>query len=270
MSYLRSKLLLVLLVLFGAFFICSCSGLIKSASIDRANNKDYYSYRVINSYPHDTASFTQGLVFADGFLYESTGLYGNSRLRKIDLTTGEILMELRLQDKFFGEGITNFKDKIFQLTWRSNIGFIYDQNSLKFIGRFSYPFEGWGITHDEKLLIISDGSAKLRFLDPETFEQVNEISVYTDKDVFLRGLNELEYIDGAIYANIWKEDKIAIINPRTGWVSGVIDLTGILDRQEAGGSDNVLNGIAYDKNQGRLFVTGKLWPKLFEIKLVEK
>ena len=270
MSYLRSKLLLVLLALFGTFFICSCSGLVKSVPIDRGSSKDHYGYRVINAYPHDTLSFTQGLVFTDGFLYEGTGLYGNSRLRKIELTTGEILMELRLEDKFFGEGITIFNDKIFQLTWRSNTGFIYDKNSFALLGGFNYPFEGWGITHDEKFLILSDGSAKLHFLNPETFVQVKEFTVYTDKNIPLIRLNELEYIDGRIYANIWQEDKIAIINPDTGWVSGMLDLTGIFDRDKSSDHGNVLNGIAYDKKRGRLFITGKLWPKLFEIELVEK
>ena len=223
-----------------------------------------YTYNVVNAYPHDSNAFTQGLVFENGVLYESTGLYGQSTLRRVELETGRILQSYTLPNQFFGEGITIFGDKIIQLTWQSNKGFVYDKFSFDLLQEFSYSTEGWGITHDGSQLIMSDGTATLYFLDPETFEIVEQVDVYDTGPV--TKLNELEYIKGEVYANIWKEEKIAIINPQTGQVRAWIDLGGIQDLENQN-TGNVLNGIAYNAKEDRLFVTGKKWPKLFEIKL---
>ncbi len=223
-----------------------------------------YTYNVVNVYPHDSNAFTQGLAFENGILYESTGLYGQSTLRRVELETGRILQSYALPDQFFGEGITIFGGKIIQLTWQSNKGFVYDKFSFDLLQEFSYPTEGWGITYDGDQLIMSDGTATLYFLNPETFEIVGQVNVYDTGPV--TRLNELEYIEGEVYANIWKEEKIAIINPQTGQVRAWIDLSGIQDLENQN-TDNVLNGIAYDVKEDRLFVTGKKWPNLLEIKL---
>ena len=225
----------------------------------------HYTYNVVNVYPHNETVFTQGLIFEDGVLYESTGRYGQSTLRRVELETGNIIQLHALPDQFFGEGITIFDDKIIQLTWKSGKGFVYDRNSFELLQEFEYPTEGWGITYDGSRLIMSVGNATLYFLDPETFQIIGQVEVYDEEPVTM--LNELEYVDGRVYANIWKEDKIAIINPQNGQVTGWIDLMGIND-QENQNIDNVLNGIAYDQNGDRLFVTGKMWSKLFEIDLV--
>ena len=223
-----------------------------------------YTYDVIQVYPHDEDAFTQGLIFEDGILYESTGLYGHSTLRCIELETGEILRRYDLSSQLFGEGITIVDDKIIQLTWRSNRGFVYDKRSFDLLQEFGYPTEGWGITYDGDRLIMSDGTATLHFLDPETFEKVSQVEVHDATPV--AKLNELEYIHGEVYANIWQEDKIAIIDIQTGQVTAWIDLSGLQDLEDRD-TDNVLNGIAYDVEEDRLFVTGKRWPQLFEIKL---
>ena len=224
-----------------------------------------YTCQVVNVYPHDQTAFTQGLVFENNFLYESTGLYGYSTLRQVKLETGEILQLYHLPNHFFGEGITIFNDTIIQLTWQSHIGFVYDKQSFKLLQEFSYPTEGWGITPDGTRLIMSDGTANLYFLDPEKFQRIGQIEV-RDGDTPIKNLNELEFIKGKIYANILGEDKIAIINPLTGQVSGWIDLSGLgpVNRD----SGNVANGIAYDENGERIFVTGKMWPQVYEIKLI--
>jgi glutamine cyclotransferase len=228
-----------------------------------------YTYEVVNAYPHDTNAFTEGLVYENGFLYESTGLNitynGISTLRKVDLQTGTILRLYSLPSEFFGEGITIFGDRIIQLTWQSQKGFVYGKDSFDIVEEFSYPGEGWGITTDGNRLIMSNGSATLTFLDPETFQITGYLWVH-DGNVGVSNLNELEYIKGDVYANIWQEEKIAIINLQTGNVRGWIDLTGLRDIQNAD-PNNVLNGIAYDANGTRLFVTGKRWSQLFEIKL---
>ena len=223
-----------------------------------------YTYDIINEYPHDPDAFTQGLIFENGVLYESTGLYGHSTLRCVELETGEILRRYALPSQFFGEGITIVDDRIIQLTWRSNRGFVYDKRSFDLLQEFDYPTEGWGITYDGNRLIMSDGTATLHFLDPETFEKVGQVEVHDAAPV--TQLNELEYIHGEVYANIWQEDKIAIIDIQTGQVTGWIDLSGLQDSENRD-TDNVLNGIAYDVEEDRLFVTGKRWPQLFEIKL---
>jgi len=223
-------------------------------------------YEVVKVYPHDENAFTQGLVIEQGVLYEGTGLYGNSTLRRVDLETGNVLQSYALPNEFFGEGITVFGDKIIQLTWQNQKGFVYDKHSFELLQEFSYPTEGWGITHNGSQLIMSDGTANLYFLDPETFQKVGQVEV-RDGNASVTHLNELEYINGEVYANIWLTDKIAIINPQTGQVKAWIDLTGIYT-QENNDPNSVLNGIAYDAEGDRLFVTGKLWSQLFEIELI--
>ena len=230
-----------------------------------------YSYRVANTYPHDPTAFTQGLVYEDpGYLYEGTGMYQDSVLRKVKLGSGIILKERILNDEegenYFGEGVTIWEDEIIQLTWKANTGFVYDKTSFAELDQFSYPTEGWGLTHDGEYLIMSDGTPTLHFLDPDTFAETRSIEVMDNNGPVVR-LNELEYIGGEIFANVWHTDRIARIDPVSGRVVGWIDLAGLLTPEEAAAA-NVLNGIAFDDATDRLFVTGKYWPKLFEIELV--
>lgn len=226
-----------------------------------------YSFRIVNIFPHDDKAFTQGLVFDGGLLYEGTGIKGSSSLRGIKLDTGEVVRGFKLPARYFGEGITIFGDSLIQLTWLSRTGFVYDKRDFKLLGTFHYRSEGWGITHDGRRLIMSDGTANIYFLDPETYKMTGRIEV-TDKNGPVTRLNELEYIHGEIYANIWRTDNIAIIDPETGRVKGWIDLGKL--SQLAGGDKTMktLNGIAYDKETDRLFVTGKLWPNIYEIRTV--
>ncbi len=225
------------------------------------------SYQIVNTYPHDENAFTQGLVYYDGYLYEGTGLRSRSSLRRVDLETGKVVQKIDLENKYFGEGITLFEDRLIQLTWVSQIGFVYDRESFEKLQEFTYPTEGWGLTHDGQNLIMSDGSDRLFFLDPETFEEVKQISV-SERNEPVEMLNELEYIKGEIYANVWMSERIVRIDPTTGQVLGWIDLSGLRNPALAGNRDAVLNGIAYDSKKDRLFVTGKLWPNLFEIEIV--
>jgi glutamine cyclotransferase len=227
----------------------------------------FYTYRIINVYPHDVNAFTQGLVFEDGFLYEGTGLCGRSSVRKVDLETGNIVQIHELPRQYFGEGITIYEDRIIQLTWQSHTGFVYDRETFELLQEFAYPTEGWGITDDKTQLIMSDGTSVLHFLDPETFEEIGSVDV-VDGNIRVTRLNELEYINGKVYANVWQTDRIVIIQPNTGRVTGWINLGGLLNPAERTQNTDVLNGIAYDEDDGRLFVTGKLWPHLFEIELV--
>jgi glutamine cyclotransferase len=222
-----------------------------------------YTFRVVNTYPHDPEAFTQGLIFHKGHLYEGTGLHGHSTLRKVELKTGRILQTHSLPAEYFGEGITVCRNRLIQLTWQSQTGFIYDPQSFRLLGTFSYLTEGWGITCDGNNLIMSDGTATLRFLDPRTFKVVKHIEV-RDRGKAVSHINELEYIKGEIYANIWDTAYIARISPKTGQVLGWIDLRGLYQFVRKG---DVLNGIAYDAKNDRLYVTGKYWPKLFEIRL---
>jgi glutamine cyclotransferase len=224
-------------------------------------------YKIVNTYPHDPRAFTQGLVFADDLLYEGTGLRGQSSLRKVDLKTGNILQIRQLSAQFFGEGITSYGNRIIQLTWRARVGFVYDKQTFQLLDTFNYPTEGWGITHDGRSFIMSDGTSTLYLLDPQTFQEVGRLEVHT-RDGPVSRLNELEYVQGEIYANVWKTDRIARISPQTGEVVGWIDLEGLLRQEDRNRRIDVLNGIAYDVKNDRLFVTGKLWPKLFEIELV--
>jgi glutamine cyclotransferase len=228
-----------------------------------------YTYRIVNTYPHDNTAFTQGLLFADGILYEGTGLHGRSTLRKVALETGDVLQRLELPRQFFGEGIAVMGNRVYQLTWRSRVGFVYDKESFALLRQFNYSTEGWGLTHDHRHLIMSDGSATLRFLDPETFAESHRVAV-GDFSAPVRHLNELEHVRGEIYANVWQTDRIARIAPQTGQVVGWIDLKGLLSPEDRRRSVGVLNGIAYDAEDDRLFVTGKLWPRLFEIELVSQ
>lgn len=226
-----------------------------------------FTYKIVNSWPHDSSAFTQGLVYEDGVLYESTGEYGRSSLRRVELETGQVLKQRDLERQFFGEGITLWRDRIVQLTWRSQQGFVYDKRTFALLKTFSYDTEGWGITQDGAYLIMSDGTSTLRFLDPETFRVVKSIQV-RDENGPVNFLNELEYVKGEIYANVWRTDRIARISPSTGCVMGWVNLAGLLPDAERADVENVLNGIAYDPERDRLFVTGKRWPKLFEITLV--
>lgn len=226
-----------------------------------------YTYKVVNTYPHDSNAFTEGLAFSSGALYEGTGLYGYSTLRKVQLETGDVLQVRKLSEQLFGEGITIWKDRIIQLTWTSGIGLVYDKNSFEPLEQFTYPTEGWGITQDGNHLVMSDGTSRLYFLDPSNFREIGHIEVYDNHGPVTR-LNELEYVQGEIYANVWQTNRIARISPETGQVTGWIELDGLLSQEELREPVDVLNGIAYDAENDRLFVTGKLWPKLFEIKLV--
>jgi glutaminyl-peptide cyclotransferase len=225
-----------------------------------------YGYRIVKAYPHDPEAYTQGLIYRDGFLYESTGRNGQSTLRKVKLETGEVVQQQRLDPKYFAEGIADWNGRLIQLTWQSNLGFVYDAATFRLENTFRYMGEGWGLTHDGKRLIMSDGSDTLRFLDATTFQQRGRLSV-RDGSVSIRNLNELEYIGGEVYANIWHSDRIARISPESGRIVGWIDLTGLLPKVYQLEPEAVLNGIAYDAAGDRLFVTGKLWPKLFEITL---
>ncbi len=225
------------------------------------------TYRVLNTFPHDPDAWTQGLVIQDGVLFEGTGRWGASTLREVALETGAVLRSQPLEDQYYGEGIAVFGDRIIQLTWQENTGFVYDRSTFDLLETFSYPTEGWGITSDGERLIVSDGTANLYFWDPITFAEIGRVLV-TDDNGPVNRLNELEFIDGSIFANIWLEDRIARIDPATGEVTAWIDLTGLLDRDALTEPADVLNGIAHDAATNRLFVTGKLWPALFEIELV--
>ena len=228
-----------------------------------------YTFEVVHAFPHDRSAFTQGLEFHAGFLYESTGLNGRSSLRKVRLETGEVVQQVDVPPEFFGEGITLLHDEIYQLTWQSQVGFVYNARDFRLLRRFSYTGEGWGLTNNGREIFMSDGTAELRVIEPGSFKEKRRINVH-DGARAIEQLNELEWVEGEILANIWQTDRIARISPATGDVLGWIDLAGLLSpvyKVEAGA---VLNGIAYDAPQKRLFVTGKLWPNLFEIRLVRK
>jgi glutamine cyclotransferase len=256
-----------LYALLGAACVFACLNLSGCLFPGNSNVIPVYTYNVVNTYPHDRNAFTEGLVFEDGFLYEGTGHYGNSSLRKVELETGDILQIRELPAQFFGEGITICGNEIIQLTWQSHIGFVYDKDSFELLQEFNYSTEGWGITYDGTRLIMSDGTSTLHFLDPQSFVEIGQLEVFDDNGPVTR-LNELEYIKGEIYANVWQTDRIAIIAPETGRVTGWIDLGGLLTAEDRSEPVDVLNGIAYDAATDRLFVTGKLWPKLFEIELI--
>ncbi len=227
-----------------------------------------YGYKVINTYPHDRKAFTQGLVYDDGVLYEGTGQESGSSLRKVELTTGKILMQHNLDASLFGEGITIYNNRIFQVTWENKVGFVYKKSDFELINKIYYPTQGWGLTTIGDRIVMSDGSNVLYFYEPELFTVVSRLEVY-DNSELVDSLNELEYINGEIWANIWMTDKIARIDPESGRVNGYIYLKGLLPEADRDPDTNVLNGIAYDSEGKRIFVTGKYWPKLFEIKVTE-
>jgi len=270
-------IILMVALFFGIFFLFFGSNDQELLSDDLP----VYTYEIVHTYPHDRTAFTEGLVFSDGAIIEGTGLTGRSTLRKVRPETGEIITLQKLPDEYFGEGVTVSGDTVFQLTEQAGIGFLYDRNALEPMGTFPCPSPGWGLTYDGQHLIASDGSDRLTFIDPASFRPLRQIEVRAG-GVPVRNLNELEYIEGEIYANVWPTDRIARISPRTGEVTGWIDLEGILspsDRKAAGlpeivgkegnfsSSWTCLNGIAYDPEGKRLFVTGKFWPTLYEIRL---
>ena len=259
-NFLRSTLIMA-----SIGTLLGCQNISKSSELLTQNQTATCSYNIVETYPHDPQAFTQGLIFDRGDLYESTGLHGKSSLRKVDLETGKVLQISKLDNRYFGEGMTLWKDRLIQLTWVSKTGFVYDKD-FKQIDTFTYPTQGWGLTHNNQELILSDGSDTLYFLDPETFEQTRQIKV-RDNDRPVDKLNELEFVNGEILANVWMSDRIARIDLETGEVTGWIDLTGIFEPETTNKQDAVLNGIAYDEKKDRLFVTGKLWSKLFEIDL---
>ena len=225
-----------------------------------------YGYQIVNIWPHDSNAFTQGLILADGKLLESTGQEGRSSLRSVELETGKVLKKVDVPVPYFAEGIALLNGKIYQLTWQHQLGFIYDAQSFERVGQFHYEGEGWGLTTDGQSLILSDGSNRIRFLDPSNFRVTKTITVLDNKAA-VNELNELEYVQGSIYANIWHDDRIAIIDPQSGRVTGWLDLTGLIPEGELHDEEAVLKGIAYDQKNDKLLVTGKLWPRLFEIKL---
>jgi glutaminyl-peptide cyclotransferase len=226
-----------------------------------------YTYRIVNRFPHDPLAFTQGLEWDQGAVYEGTGKLGHSSLRRVDLKTGAVERRIEYPDDIFGEGITVFLDKIYQLTWKNRILFVYNKDDFSLIEKVSYPRQGWGLTHDHRNLIASDGSSTLYFLDPETLVERKRITVQ-DNGLKIQYLNELEYINGRIFANIFRSDRIAMINPENGAVEGWIDLSGLREELGLGNPEAVLNGIMFDKEGDRLFITGKFWPTLFEIRLI--
>ncbi|HNR66201.1 MAG TPA: glutaminyl-peptide cyclotransferase, partial [Atribacterota bacterium] len=259
--------LLLIVIIFLSLSVQSCSS--NSTNInDNDNTTPILSCEIVNIFPHDPEAFTQGLIWDDGYLYESTGLYGSSSLRQVELKTGKAIKNIPLADNYFAEGITIFDDKIFLLTWREEMGFIYTRDTFQLLDTFSYPYEGWGITTDGDFLIISDGTPVLHFLDPKTLDEIKQVKVH-DGLFLVNWINELEYIEGYIYANIWQSDRIAVIEPGTGKIVFWLDLYGILDNVQHHENVDVLNGIAYDAENNRLFVTGKLWPAIFEIKMIE-
>ncbi len=244
--------------------------LLASAAAPAASSIPVYGYKIVHSYPHDTGAYTEGLFYKDGYLYESTGEAGQSTVRKVDLPTGETVQRYNLPSRYFGEGIVDWKDRLVQLTWQSQTGFVYDRASFTLQHTFSYTGEGWALTRDDRHLYMSDGTPVLRVLDPQSLTTIRRITVTAD-GVPVTHLNELEWIKGELYANVWLTDRIARIDPNTGHVVGWIDLAGLFDISQLPDPGNdVLNGIAYDAAHDRLFVTGKRWPRLFEITLVKR
>jgi glutamine cyclotransferase len=263
--------MMLLAVVFAGVLACSGASTAKQTGdgSTAAEEIPVYSYEVINTWPHDAEAYTQGLAFHDGTLFESTGLYGSSSLRRVELKTGKVKKKVEVDRQYFAEGMTIFGDKIFQLTWQAQKGFIYDLKKLRQEGEFNYEGQGWGLTHDNHSLIMSDGTNRIRFLDPTSFQVQRTISVYENGHP-LTELNELEFIKGEIYANIWKTDRIVRIDPTTGKINAWIDMTGLHHQGEERARENCLNGIAYDTESDRLFVTGKRWEKIYQIRLVKK
>ena len=242
--------------------------LLLASSVQAQSGIPIYGYEVVRSYPHDTKAYTEGLFFLDGYLYESTGTEGESFIRKLDLETGKVLQQIELPPPDYGEGIVAWKNRLIELTWQSHHGYIYDLKSFKRIGQFNYPGEGWALTHDGKHIYMSDGTSTIRVLDPDTLKQVGKIEV-TALGRPLANLNELEWVKGKLYANVWLTQNIVQIDPVSGKVTGVINLTGLAPDPSTltDPGNDVLNGIAYDEKHDRLLVTGKRWPSIYQIKL---
>jgi glutaminyl-peptide cyclotransferase len=253
--FLQVRFIFGIVYLVGCVLLASCG-----------NRPPGQDYTVVNTYPHDRGAFTEGLLFANGYLYESTGLYGRSSLRRVDLQTGGVMREVELPNQLFGEGLALFDGKLYQLTWKNHIGFIYDLKTFQVQRQFAYPFEGWGLTTDGSSLIASDGSDQIRFIDPATLTVQRSIAVRENGNA-VTNVNELEYVKGQIYANVWQTDRVLRIDPATGQVLHDYNLSGLLTAEDRTMPTDVLNGIAYDPDGDHLYVTGKLWPKLFEIKL---
>jgi glutaminyl-peptide cyclotransferase len=254
-------------VLLGAVVVCVVG--IGVWASGRDGPPQVYIAQVVNEYPHDADAYSQGLIFVDGALYEGTGKYGRSALRRVDLKTGQVQQQVRLGDRVFGEGITAWGDTIVQLTWKSNVGMVYDRKTFELRQKFRYSGEGWGITQDGRNLIVSDGTSTLRFLDPKSFRVVRRLSVRSGGNR-IRHLNELEFVNGEILANVWYKDYIVRISPRSGEVTGYFDLSRLWPQNQRPDKEAVLNGIAYDEAGKRLFVTGKNWPRLYEIRLLPR
>src|SRR5215470_20301097 len=225
-----------------------------------------YGYQIVNIFPHDSNAFTQGLILMDGKLLESTGQEGRSSLRRVELESGKVLKKVDVPLPYFAEGLAALNGKLYQLTWQHQIGFIYDAQTFDKVGQFTYQGEGWGLTTDGQSLILSDGSPQIKFIDPSSFKVTRTITV-TDRSTKIADLNELEFVNGEIYANVWHENQIAMIDPQSGHVNAWIDLTGLMPDGELQDPEAVLNGIAYDQPSDKLIVTGKLWPRVFEIKV---
>lgn len=262
-KYVAAALAIVLVVTLITIFAFALNKQPNGSSGKETTIAATYSYSIVNTYPHDISAYTEGLVFTNGELYESTGEYTQSSIRKVNLESGAVEQEFKLPDLYFGEGLTTIDGSLMQLTWLENVGFVYNKETFEVQRNFSYNGQGWGLTYDGQHLIMSNGTSTLAFLDPTTYQITSEINV-RDGNNSVQNLNELEYINGSIYANIWHSMNIAIINPQTGQVNGWIDLTGIYDPRNY---DLVLNGIAYDAQTARLFVTGKNWPNLYEINI---
>ena len=260
----RSGWLLAIVLL-----VSSIIGISAFAQIKRSPKGEIWGYKIVTTYPHDQTAFTQGLVFTEGHLFEGTGKKGDSSLRLVDLTTGKVEKIAPLNAHYFGEGITVLDNRIYQLTWQNRVGLVYNQETFDVEATFQYTGEGWGLTNDGKRLLMSDGSATIRFLDPKTFEVVKRITAHTSEGKVSK-LNELEYVKDEIWANVWYEDRIVRISPQNGEVLGWIDLGNLYPRSQRGSNEDVLNGIAYDTENKRLFVTGKNWPQLFEITVGRK
>ncbi len=265
---LRASVLAAFLLL-AALFIAETGIAAGQSAAPRTKAPPEYGFEVVHRFPHDTAAFTQGLAYDGGYFYEGTGLRGRSSLRQVRVETGEVLREVDLGPQLFGEGVTVVGSQIIELTWQAHIGFVYNLSDFRWLRNFSYPGEGWGITSDGHDLFLSDGTPEIRVLNSSTFAEKRRIRVH-DRSTPISQLNELEFVEGEIFANVWHSDRIARISPLTGEVVGWIDLSGLLSPVYRIGPEAVLNGIAYDRQQKRLFVTGKLWPSVFEIRIVPK
>jgi glutamine cyclotransferase len=260
---MTKKHIILILLISSLFFSCSSNFGFRKYRSEKPDRIPVYKPKIHNVFPHDPNAFTQGLFYSDGFLYESTGMKGKSSLRRVDIKTGKVLHKINLAADYFGEGITLWKNKIILLTWQNHKGFVYDKNTFQIIDEFSYPTEGWGITFDGKYLIMSDGTDSLYYLSPDDYSLVKKVKVSADEKA-VNNLNELEYINGKIYANVWKTERIAIIEP-DGMVVGWIDLQEVLQKMDCPGEIDMLNGIAYDADEDMIYVTGKYWCKLFQI-----